>query len=232
MDVAPLADRLHRNRGHDTPVVLVTWREDDQVMASGAFVDRLIEPLSPSYARARLRAAILRRASRWQIARLPADEEVRLAELRRRGLLDTPPEERFDRITRMAAAAFDVPVALISLIAADRQWFKSSCGIEVRESAREESFCAHAIVDREPLVVADALLDDRFAENPLVSGPLGIRFYAGHPLILSGGACIGTLCIVDRRPRDLDLQRLALLKDLADLAIEEIERGRPPDAEP
>jgi GAF domain-containing protein len=128
----------------------------------------------------------------------------------------------------MAAAAFAVPIALITLIDVERQWFKSSCGLDIREFEREASFCAHAIVDRDVLVVPDALLDDRFAENPLVLGPPGIRFYAGHPLILSGGTCIGTLCIIDRRPRDLDLQHLALLKDFANLAIEELEKGHPP----
>ena len=228
IDVAALADRLRRSCGPDTPIVLVTSREDDQVMAKGRFVDRLMEPLSPSYAQARLRAAILRRASRWQLAKIPEDEDRRLAELKRRGLLDTPPEERLDRITRMAAAAFDVPVALITLIDAKRQWFKSSCGLDVRETAREVSFCAHAIVHRNVLVVPDALFDDRFSENPVVSGPPGIRFYAGHPLILSGGTCIGTLCIIDMRPRDLDQQRLALLKDFAYMAVEELERGHPP----
>jgi ribonuclease BN (tRNA processing enzyme) len=231
VDIAALADRLRRSGGADTPVVLVTAREDDGVLAAGGFADRLVEPVSPSYAQARVRAAILRRVSRWQRAKMPEDEDNRLSELKRRRLLDTPPEERLDRITRMAAAGFDVPIALITLLDAQRQWFKSRCGLEMREGAREESFCAHAIVGRDVFVVPDALVDDRFAENPLVSGPPGIRFYAGQPLILSGGTCIGTLCIIDRRPRDLDLQRLALLKDLADLAVEELERAHPPGAE-
>ena len=228
VDIASLAARLRRVGTNETPVILVTGRDDERLMMAGGFVDRLLEPFKPSYAQARVRAAIMRRASRWERAPLPEDEHRRLTELQRRRLLDTPPEERLDRITRMAAAAFAVPIALITLIDAERQWFKSSCGLDIRESEREESFCAHAIVDREILVVPDALLDDRFAENPLVSGPPGIRFYAGHPLVLTGGPCVGTLCIIDRRPRDLDLQHLALLKDLADLAIEELEKGHPP----
>jgi len=228
VDIASLAARLRRVGTNETPVILVTGREDERLMMAGGFVDRLLEPFKPSYAQARVRAAIMRRASRWQRAPLPEDEHRRLTELQRRRLLDTPPEERLDRITRMAAAAFAVPIALITLIDAERQWFKSSCGLDAREFEREESFCAHAIVDRDVLVVPDALLDDRFAENPLVLGPPGIRFYAGHPLILSGGTCIGTLCIIDRRPRDLDLQHLALLKDFANLAIEELEKGSPP----
>ena len=225
VDIASLAARLRRVGTNETPVILVTGRDDERLMMAGGFVDRLLEPFKPSYAQARVRAAIMRRASRWQRAPLPEDEHRRLTELQRRRLLDTPPEERLDRITRMAAAAFAVPIALITLIDAERQWFKSSCGLDIRESEREESFCAHAIVDRDILVVPDALLDDRFAENPLVSGPPGIRFYAGHPLILTGGTCIGTLCIIDRRPRDLDLQHLALLKDFANWRSRNWRRG-------
>ena len=226
IDVAALADRLRHCCGVDTPVVLITSREDHRLIPWSGLADTLFEPVKPSYARARIHAAIMRRVSRWQMAKKPEDESRRISELKRRRLLNTAPEERLDRITRMAAHGFHVPIALITLIDAQRQLFKSAYGFEIRESPREESFCAHAIVGRDVLVVPDALLDDRFAENPLVTGPPGIRFYAGEPLILSG-TCIGTLCIIDRRPRDLDLQGLALLKDLADLAVEELERAHP-----
>ena len=226
IDVAALADRLRHCCGVDTPVVLITSREDQRSIPESGVADRLLEPVKPSYARARLHAAIMRRVSRWQMAKKPEDKDRRISELKRRRLLNTAPEERLDRITRMAAAGFRVPIALITLLDAEHQFFKSACGLDIRDSPREESFCAHAIVGREVLVVPDALLDDRFAENPLVSGPPGIRFYAGEPLFLSG-TCIGTLCIIDSRPRDLDLQGLALLKDLADLVIEELERAHP-----
>jgi hypothetical protein len=225
-DVAALADRLRHCCGVDTPVVLITSREDQWSIPGSVVADRLLEPVKPSYARARIHAAIMRRVSRWQMSKKPEDEDRSIAELKRRRLLDTAPEKRLDRITRMAAAGFHVPIALITLLDAVHQLFKSARGLDIRESPREESFCAHAVVGREVLVVPNALLDDRFAENPLVSGPPGIRFYAGEPLILSG-TCIGTLCIIDRRPRDLDRQGLALLKDLADLAVEELERAHP-----
>jgi GAF domain-containing protein len=105
----------------------------------------------------------------------------------------------------------------------DREWFKSSCGLAFREVPRDESFCGHAIYGREPLVVEDALLDGRFADNPHVTGPPGIRFYAGHPLILANGSCVGTFCVLDTRPRHLDELDLARLRDLAALATRELE---------
>ena len=158
-----------RSLGADVPIVLVTSNGEESAGAGGLFDDLLVEPFSPSYARARLRAALLRRACRWQRAGKPADEPRRIAALRALNLLDTPREERFDRITRLAAAFFDTPVALISLIDENRQWLKSACGVETTETSRDESFCAHVVVSREPLIIPDALLDPRFAENPLVS---------------------------------------------------------------
>ncbi|MFP5487048.1 MAG: GAF domain-containing protein, partial [Acidimicrobiia bacterium] len=107
------------------------------------------------------------------------DEALRLAALQGLAILDTPPEERFDRLTRLARRLFDVPVALVSLVDADRQWFKSCVGVGITESPRDVSFCGHAIADRSPLVVEDALLDERFADNPFVTGEMGVRFYAG-----------------------------------------------------
>ena len=113
----------------------------------------------------------------------PPDELDRVAELHNLHLLDTPPEERFDRLTRIAQRLFGVPIALVSLIDHDRQWFKSSQGLDARQTPRNISFCGHAILADGPLVVHDALLDPRFADNPLVTGPLAIRFYAGMPLL-------------------------------------------------
>jgi len=120
------------------------------------------------------------------------------------------------------AALFDVPIALIALMERDREWFKSSRGLEISEVPRDDSFCSHAILSREPLIVSDALLDDRFADNPYVTGYPGIRFYAGHPLILGNGFCVGTLCILDTRPRHLDDAGLALLRDMAEIAVREM----------
>ncbi|HEX4181509.1 MAG TPA: GAF domain-containing protein [Caulobacteraceae bacterium] len=216
--------RTVRALPNDPPVVLISPATGGSVVADGLFDDRLVEPFSTSYARARLRAALMRRVSRWRRADMPPEEAKRVAALKALNVLDTAPEERFDRITRLAAALFDTPVALISLVDANRQWFKSSCGIPGGETPRDESFCAHAVVSRKPLVIPDALLDDRFADNPIVTGPARVRFYAGSPLFLSDGSCIGTLCVLDVRPRDFNSDDIARLGDLAELAREEFER--------
>jgi len=138
--------------------------------------------------------------------------------------LDTEAEPRFDRITRLARAVARVPIALISLVDAQRQWFKSRQGLDQRETAREVSFCAHAILADEPLIVPDAREDARFAENPLVTGPPFVRFYAGHPIHAPGGARVGTLCVIDTQPRGLSSQEDAALADLAALVDAELER--------
>ena len=182
----------------------------------------LVLPVSESYLRARIRAWALRSACRWERARPPADEEGRLRRLRQLGLLDTEREERFDRLTRIAAAAFDVPIALISLVDAERQWFKSCQGLSARETSRDLAFCAHAVRLKADLVVPDTWLDDRFADNPLVVGEPRIRFYAGAPLILDDGTCLGTLCLIDTRPRQLSAEEFGLLHDLRDLVVLEI----------
>ena len=113
-------------------------------------------------------------------------------------------------------------MAAISLIDESRQWFKSSHGLDFRETSRDAALCAHVVHDSEPMVVTDALADERFADNPLVIKDPRIRFYAGHPLVLEDGSCIGTLCVFDTRPRTLDQSDLATLRDLAELAAREI----------
>ena len=148
-------------------------------------------------------------------APLPANEHERLNALRALGILDTPPEERFDRITRVAQAIFRVPVALISLVDADRQWHKSRQGLDACEVPRDLSFCAHALGVDGALVVADASRDPRFAAHPLVLGAPHIRFYAGHQLNSPEGYTYGTLCLIDIAPRDFAAPERALLADLA-----------------
>jgi GAF domain-containing protein len=117
-------------------------------------------------------------------------------------------------------------MALVSLLDHDRQWLKSSCGIALRETPREMSFCAHAILRRDVTVVPDALLDPRFADNPLVSGALRIRFYAGCPLFLPCGSCAGTLCLLDTRPHQLDGTGIGHLQDLGTLVEQKLSRAR------
>jgi GAF domain-containing protein len=165
---------------------------------------------------------MLRRACRWRPAEAPLDEERRLAALHALGVLDTPPEERFDRLTRLAAALFEVPVALVSLVDRDRQWFKSRHGFDLPETHRDASFCAHALHSEDVTVVPDARLDSRFADSPLVAGAPCARFYAGYPVRDADGACFGTLCLMDTRPRDFDEAKLGLLRDLGSLVRREL----------
>lgn len=159
-------------------------------------------------------------------APLPPNEKERLAALHALLILDTPPEQRFDRITEFAASEFDAPIALISLVDENRQWFKSKVGLDVCETSRDLAFCAHALLSSAPLIIPDTLKDERFADNPLVLGPPHIRFYTGMPLLMSSGLAAGTLCVIDTKPRELDATDLAILTTLRDLAVNELlERG-------
>ncbi len=153
---------------------------------------------------------------------IPIDEETRLATLRGLNILDTPPEERFDRLTRLAQRILDAPIALISLVDSDRQWFKSHQGLDAAETSRSISFCGHAILGDEVFVVPDAALDTRFADNPLVTGAPHIRFYAGQPLKANNGSRLGTLCILDIKPRQPSQADLDVLRDLAALVENEL----------
>ncbi len=142
-------------------------------------------------------------------APLPPNETERLDTLSRYDVLDTPPDAALDRLTALAARLFDVPIALVSLVDKDRQWFKSRHGLDVCETHRDQSFCAYAILPEvdEPMVVFDATLDPRFADNPLVTGAPGIRFYAGAPLRMSNGTALGSFCIIDTKPREFSAAR-------------------------
>lgn len=151
-----------------------------------------------------------------------SNEATRLVALRRLGLLDTPEEKRFGRITRLAQRLSRAPIALITLVDADRQWFKSRQGLDVTGTPRDAAICAYAILSDDTLVVPDTLADPRFADNPLVVGSPRIRFYAGHPLHAPDGHRVGTLCVIDHRPRELSAADLEALRDLATLAEAEL----------
>ncbi|NPU91031.1 MAG: GAF domain-containing protein [Gammaproteobacteria bacterium] len=138
--------------------------------------------------------------------------------------MDTPPEERFDRLTRLAKTLFGTEMALVSLVDTDRQWFKSRQGLDASETPRDISFCGHAILGSDILEVTDARQDPRFADNPLVVGPPHIRFYAGAPLKAASGHRVGTLCIIDSKPRQLTLRERNMLDDLAGCVEEELHR--------
>jgi diguanylate cyclase (GGDEF)-like protein/PAS domain S-box-containing protein len=152
-------------------------------------------------------------------------EEERIKALHALGVLDTPQEDRFDRFTRIAAAAFGAPIALVSLVDAKRQWFKSRTGLDVSETPRSMSFCSHAVALDDMLVVPDTYLDERFADNPLVAGAPFIRFYAGQPVHSVDGQALGTLCIIDQQPRQFSDADKRMLRDLAQMVQDELNRG-------
>ena len=208
----------------EVPIIITGKDEEVGAGIAAGVTDWLVKPFSEIYARTRMRAWLMRVSCRWVQAPLPTDEADRLDALHNLAILDTPPEERFDRLTRIAAAMFEVPIALVTLVDESRQWFKSACGTSVGETDRDLSFCAHAILERRVMLVPDALLDPRFADNPAVLGEPHVRFYAGCPLVLDNGHCVGTLCLVDTRPRDLDAESIRLLEDLGKLAVEELKR--------
>ena len=155
----------------------------------------------------------------------PDNEEERLAALHQLNILDTEPEAIFDRITTLAQTIFGVSSAAVSLVDQDRQWFKSMCGWDLRETPREQSFCTYAILEDGVFVVEDAAADDRFAQNPLVEAG-DLRFYAGAPLALENDVHIGTLCLIDDEPRPFGDEETAILSDLAKVVVDLLEARR------
>ena len=211
--------------GRTVPIILVgrtsaRWRPD--ALETG-ITEWLVWPAREFLIRTKMRAWLLRRAVRWRHAPLPSDEEHRLAALHALGVLDTDPEERFDVLANEIQADLAVPTAFVTLVDADRQWFKSAVGVDVDEIPREMSVCAHAILGDDVMEVPDLLDDPRFAENPAVSGPPYLRFYAGMPLIVADGSRVGTLCVGDQRPRTLTPDERGRLRAVAARVVAELE---------
>jgi GAF domain-containing protein len=152
-------------------------------------------------------------------APLPENEVERLKALHELEVLDTPNEESFDDITHLASYICDTPFALITLVDSDRQWFKSHVALAMDETSRDISFCAHAILQHNPFIVPDALKDERFKDNPLVTSEPNIRFYAGAPLTTEQGLKLGTLCVLDQVPRTLSTEQIVALKALRNQVI-------------
>lgn len=147
---------------------------------------------------------------------VPSNEEKRLEVLQSLGILDTGRDPQFDELCREAAKRFNAPIALITLVDRDRQWFKSACGLEADGTPREHAFCAHAIMSDHVMVVPDARIDTRFATNPLVIGPPHIVFYAGAPIVYGEGIRLGTLCIIDHEARQISADDVYTLGEIAD----------------
>lgn len=156
-------------------------------------------------------------------APIPSHELNRVMELQDYYILDTPPEVAFDHITSLTARHLDVPISLVTFVDADRQWFKSCFGTNIHQMDRKLSFCAHALLSDDVLLVPDASADPRFCDNPLVVGASHIRSYAGAPLITPKGQKLGTLCVMDTQPRRFSVQQKAMLIDLSVIVMDELE---------
>ncbi len=209
----------------DVPVIVITDHDRSGDAAGAGVTGWLIKPFTTQFARAQIQARLLRAAFRWVRAPLPPDEGRRVAALHELAVLDTAPEEKFDRITRIAAALADVPIALVSLVDRDRQWFKSCHGLSTSETPRDDAFCAHVVHRRSLMIVSDTHQDDRFADNPLVTGSPHVRFYAGFPIFHKDGSCLGTLCLMDNRPRQFPDPTIRLFEDLTRLVEQELGAG-------
>ena len=157
---------------------------------------------------------------------IPKNETKRLKVLWQYDVLDTVPEEVFDNLTDLAAKICEAPIALISLVDEKRQWFKSKVGLSVDETARDRSFCSHAIMQNDLFIVPDAAQDPRFARNPMVTSDPKIRFYAGAPLVTPDGHALGTLCIIDKVPRELRSHQKQALRILAHHVVSQLELRR------
>lgn len=153
----------------------------------------------------------------------PENEEKRIEALKRFNILDTPPDGSFDRITKLAATIFEVPIAIISLVDTERIWFKSAHGLTVNQIDRVPGLCASAILSNDVYVIGDAGTDPRSLANPLVAGEFGLRFYAAAPLQTEDQCNLGTLCIIDKTPRTLTEKEQKILKELADVVMDEME---------
>jgi len=159
-------------------------------------------------------------------APIPQNEAKRLKVLWQYDVLDTVPEEVFDDLTELAAQICEAPIALISLVDEERQWFKSRVGTTLNETSRDVSFCAHAITHNDLFIIPDALRDPRFARNPMVTADPRIRFYAGAPLITPDGHALGALCVIDKVPRELRLEQKQALRILARHVVSQLELRR------
>jgi len=225
----------------DMPIIVIapegTETQTTDLLSQGVD-DVLYEPLDPGRFRARV-TAVMRSRGLWseteEVMRplIPQDEAERLVEFRLSAAIDGEPEERFDKISRMAQKVFAVSFAGVSFVEGERQWFKSKAGLPIGDSSRDLSFCGHAITGSEIFVVEDAVLDPRFAENPLVVEDPHIRFYAAQPVRGPGGHNVGTLCIMDKNPREFTAEDQETMRDLGEMVERELKsKAKPKVSQP
>jgi len=224
----------------DMPIIVIapegTETQTTDLLSQGVD-DVLYEPLDPGRFRARV-TAVMRSRGLWseteEVMRplIPQDEAERLVEFRLSAAIDGEPEERFDKISRMAQKVFAVSFAGVSFVEGERQWFKSKAGLPIGDSSRDLSFCGHAITGSEIFVVEDAVLDPRFAENPLVVEDPHIRFYAAQPVRGPGGHNVGTLCIMDKNPREFTAEDQETMRDLGEMVERELKSKAKPKVSP
>jgi phosphoribosyl 1,2-cyclic phosphodiesterase/DNA-binding response OmpR family regulator len=215
--------RAIRKQNKNIPIILIASKEDRIIGDKVGVTDWLIMPFNENYVKSKIHSWLLQKECRWIVAPMPKNESERMAAVKKLNMLDTEKEERFDRITRIAAALFDVPIVAITLMDKDREWFKSSFGTYTKEISRDISFCSHIVAQNKTIILTDAYQDERFADNPLVLNEPHIRFYAACPLIMKDGACIGALFLIDMRPRYFLEKDIKLLEDLRDLTVVEFE---------
>jgi GAF domain-containing protein len=224
------------------PIIVVapegSETETNDLLSQGVD-DVLHEPIDAAKFRARV-TTVMRSRGLWaeteEVMRplIPQDEAERLVEFRLSTAVDAAPEERFDKISRMAMRVFNAQFAGVSFVEGERQWFKSKQGLPIGDSARDLSFCAHAITGNDVLVIEDAVLDPRFAQNPLVLEEPHIRFYVGQPVKGPGGHNVGTLCLMDKQPREFSDDDRESLRDLGEMVEKELKAkprkaAAPPD---
>lgn len=221
LEVCHAIRKKQSSQDHNIPIVIIATKEDLIAGAEKGVTDWLITPFTSSYVRSKVHAMILR-TSPCVTLPIVSKEEHRLVSLRRLMILDTEPEERFDRITRIAATLLHIPITFISFIDKDRQWFKSCFGLSLKEIPRESGFCASVIYNQAMMIIPDTLKNERFATHPLVINQPHIRFYIGIPLILHDGNYVGTLSCLDTQPHNFTEIELNLLHDLRDIVLAEL----------
>jgi ribonuclease BN (tRNA processing enzyme)/CheY-like chemotaxis protein len=227
--VLDLCSKLRTAEGGHLPIMVVGPPADREALAAlfaAGATDYLTKPFSVAYLRTRGRAWLMRTRGRWTPPKAAVSDIGRVRAVRDLGPMDTSPDERFDRITRLAGKLFDAPFALFGFVDSDREWLKSQYGALPLDSTKDAGLLSPAVLESDALVVADLETDERFSAHPAVVNGARLRFYAGHPVRGPSGHVVGTLCVLDKKPRHLSEAEIQTLRDLAHVAEDELRVGR------